>query len=139
MKVMAEPGRPSFHESWEEMLAKHRERISAPQEKEQAREVLKEVVREHIEETRAVPQVPPQVPPKPPSLPSPKAEQVRSMSEERQVQYLAELALTEGLAPAVSLAEELGSPYVTDAFHDLLVDRLWEDFIERWHINPREA
>lgn len=58
------------------------------------------------------------------------------MSEDRQVNYLVDMALEEGLEPAIKLAENIGSPFVLDEFHDILIDRLWEILIEKWNLNP---
>lgn len=110
-----------LHESWERVLAEHAQQ-TRPEE-------LRETVRERIEQARRKPPAPvtPQEPPpvapsaRPPQV---KAADLRDLEESRQLSFLAHMALEQGVEPAVELAKRIGSPFVIDALHDFIIDRL---------------
>ncbi|MEK7453241.1 MAG: hypothetical protein AAB614_03330 [Patescibacteria group bacterium] len=47
------------------------------------------------------------------------------------LQGLVNIAFNDGLAIAISNAQKMNDPYVLDAFHDLLIDKLYEELIKR--------
>jgi len=52
----------------------------------------------------------------------------------RQQKYLQELvniAFESGIAEAVEHAKKMNDPYILDAFHDLLVDKLYKELVQR--------
>lgn len=131
--------KPRVHESWEALLQRHEaEVLQKGQEEEAGREALHAAVRERIakaRETGAPPAVKPPVP-VPQETHHPREQELKVLEAPRQVAFLAQLALDEGVEPAVRLAERIGSPYVMDALHDLLVDRLLNILAERKSAPP---
>lgn len=120
---MAEQRR--LHESWEPIVRGHQP--EAPET--ERREALRQAVRERIAEVRQQPtgQAPAAVAPQAAPLHiHPKEGELRGLEESRQLSFLAHVALEEGAEPAVRLAERVGSPYVLDALHDFIVDRLMD-------------
>jgi hypothetical protein len=96
--------------------------------------VLHEVVGEKIQEmspqglpaassTTAQPATPPPPPSDPPLYLS---EQLKN-----QVQALVDLAFTKSLADALKEVAKLENPALIDAFHDVLVDQLYDVLVER--------
>lgn len=119
---MADP-RGHLHESWEPIVREHRQ--EAPEG--ERREALRAAVRERIAEVRQQPTGQPPAATFPQGAPQhihPQERELRDLEESRQLSFLAHLALEEGIEPAVRLAERVGSPYVLDALHDFIVDRL---------------
>lgn len=117
------PERPEkIHKSWEPIIEQHREQAGQPEH----REAVRESVAEHVSEVKQ----------QHAAAPSAVADQggsddvavhakkLGAMQEPDQVAYLGKIALEDGAAKAVSIAEKSGSPYVIDALHDLLVDEL---------------
>ena len=126
-----------LHESWEPVVREH---VEIPAEQERS-EALREAVRERIAEARQAPRkggvspAPTLAAPSPNAASKqdihPKEQELRALNEKGQIAFLAHLALEQGVEPAVELAERIGSEYVIDAFHDLLVDRLLDIIARR--------
>lgn len=115
---------PRIHESWEYIL--HSQEPLKPEHEQ--RETLRHTVRQEVERFRVKPLAPP-----PSAAPKggpasthehPRENELRGLEESRQLNFLAHLALEEGIEPAVRLAERLGTPYIIDALHDFIADRL---------------
>jgi len=47
------------------------------------------------------------------------------------IQELVNLAFEDGLNAAIEKAKKMKDPYLLDAFHDLLADRLYEELVKR--------
>ena len=121
--------REALHPVWEKALEEHREVTGHPERLGEAKESLRERVRQEV---RRVPpaRAPAQKPPQ--QLPAhPNVRDIAVMPEARQVIALAQIALSEGIEPAVQLARDIGSAYVLDALHDVLVDKLFEELVKR--------
>ncbi|MBI5147638.1 MAG: hypothetical protein HZA37_00580 [Parcubacteria group bacterium] len=87
------------------------------------KEILRETVREKIfpaPSARMTPAAPP----------AGTAASSVSSDDRNKVGQLVNKALSDGLAAAIKEARE-GSPYVLDAFHDALVDKLHEELVKR--------
>ncbi|OGD31902.1 hypothetical protein A3C91_00535 [Candidatus Azambacteria bacterium RIFCSPHIGHO2_02_FULL_52_12] len=50
---------------------------------------------------------------------------------ESKLQHLVDLAFQEGLLAAIEAARKQNDPYLLDALHDMLVDRLYDELITR--------
>ncbi len=50
---------------------------------------------------------------------------------EDKLQQLVDLAFEKGLLAAIEKAREANDPYLLDALHDVLIDRLYEELITR--------
>lgn len=50
---------------------------------------------------------------------------------EDKLQHLVDLAFQKGLLVAIETARETNDPYLLDALHDMLVDRLYDELITR--------
>lgn len=112
------------------LLAKEQKFL--PQEKKEI--VTKEVIREHLEKTPIIPissrkkiSITPQI------LPSGKIslKDLKKFPKEKQLEILISLALFHSLSQAVSLAKQLADPFLLDEFHDLLVDRFYQELVKR--------
>lgn len=47
------------------------------------------------------------------------------------LQHLVDIAFAKGLLEAITTARKADDPYLLDAFHDVLVDRLYNELIAR--------
>lgn len=120
--------KPRIHESWEPLIETH---VRETQEVA-AREPLREAVQSHIERAgQASANAPPPSQSVSHPVPHPKEGQLKAMEESQQLSALAHIALEEGIEPAIALAKRLGSPYVIDALHDFITDRLLHVVQER--------
>src|SRR3989344_1293360 len=105
----------------------------------QERSILHEVVKEKAQ--KFVPSYQPSAPiaVQPPtdntaSLPAPVVSEPPSyLSDElkSKVQELVDLAFSKGLAEAVKEVSKINNPALLDAFHDVLVDQLYDALVER--------
>lgn len=50
---------------------------------------------------------------------------------QEKLQRLVDLAFEHGILAAVTEARKLNDPYVMDAFHDALVDKLYDELVRR--------
>lgn len=57
--------------------------------------------------------------------------QIKKLPQERQIQALVDLALHKGLRHSIDTARALGNPYILDQFHDMLVDHLYKELVEK--------
>lgn len=71
------------------------------------------------------------VTPVPPALPSAHAPSYLSSDLKDAVQQLVNIAFTDGLTSAIKAVHKLNNPALLDAFHDVLVDQLYDTLIER--------
>lgn len=60
-----------------------------------------------------------------------KISDLEKMSKESQIKTLCDIALEEGINPAIDMAKKLNNPYVLDELHDVLVDKLYKELIEK--------
>lgn len=51
--------------------------------------------------------------------------------QQETLQHLVNAAFEHGLVKAINEARMIKDPYILDAFHDLLVDRLYKELINR--------
>ena len=68
-----------------------------------------------------------------PATPPPTANVPAYLSDElkNKVQELVNIAFTQSIADAVKAATKLNNPALIDAFHDILVDQLYNTLVER--------
>jgi len=92
------------------------------------KEILREAIRERIQTAPA-----PAGPIPQPSPPSPTAETPSYLSEELRpkVQELVNLAFEKSLDEAIKTAKATGNEALIDAFHDALVDEMYNHLVER--------
>ena len=67
--------------------------------------------------------------PSPP--PAPVSEDIKDMSEDRQLKILVDLAFEKGINKAIETANATQNPYLIDKFHDTLTDELRDQLIEK--------
>lgn len=54
-----------------------------------------------------------------------------SARQQESLQHLVNVAFEHGLVKAINEARIMKEPYILDAFHDLLVDKLYQELINR--------
>lgn len=105
---------------------------------EKKRELEKTVETEKPAEGPLKAAPPPAVPLPPPIVQKPpsKAAVETKLTEEtkKAIDELIVVAFTKGLDKAVHQAQKLNSPYLLDAFHDTLVDRLYNELLAKRQI-----
>lgn len=92
-------------------------------EKEQE---IKEQIKQYVQQTQTVGDAT--------SLPLSQRDEVkeiRQFPEKQQVNALVSLVFEKGLKQAVSIARSLNNPAVLDEFHDVLVDRYFDELVKR--------
>lgn len=114
------PEKRELHPSWEPILEKHQEQVPLHEH----RAAVRESVAAHIEQAQAGRSVQAVDDSQQADTSSNGTASLRALKEPQQVAYLGKVALEEGIVKAVRLAEKVGSAYVMDALHDLLVDEL---------------
>jgi len=60
-----------------------------------------------------------------------KASEEEIEQQKELLQELVDSAFTSGLAVAIEKARKINNPYVLDAFHDILTDRLYKELVQR--------
>lgn len=102
------------------------------------KEILREVVKEKIEQHAVQQQAAPAAPTVPAPAPAPTASAPAYMSPELQsrVQDLVNVAFTQNISDAIRQAVSSKNPALIDAFHDVLVDELYGQLLERKKIEP---
>lgn len=127
---MAEPKEGDYRreiEILEERLAKLKKALGtaegreAPPEKELLREAIGERIRE------ALPP-PPFVPPSPPAVGAPTGASAHDEVEE--VEPFVTIALSADIPRAVKAVLKSGNAHLIDAFHDVLVDRFYDELVK---------
>ncbi len=74
---------------------------------------------------------PPAAAPMPPPVAAPKKDDLKNLTEDRQMKILIDLAFEQGIDKAISAAKATGDAYLIDKFHDTLVDELRQQLIEK--------
>lgn len=121
----------------ERRLAEKKTALRASHEGQEApsdKEILHSIVKEKIQEASPAGQPPPASPP--PAISSPPGSSSTPPSYlsdafRDQVQALVNLAFTKNLSLAVQEVLKMNNPALLDAFHDVLVDQLYNDLVER--------
>lgn len=93
-----------------------------PEEKEKR---IKQEIKTHIREVQLTPSFAPSV------ATRDEAEEIAKFEPSQQVGALLSLVFAKGLPKAISVAKAINSPAVLDEFHDTLVDRYYQELIER--------
>ena len=110
--------------------------IEMPHEKE----TLREVVREHVGEPTATPAVPPtQTPSQPTSTPTDDVPSYQTPALQPQVQKFVTEAFNSSIEEATKNIRATNNPALIDAFHDAIVDHLYDDFVKRGKIEPLKS
>jgi len=53
------------------------------------------------------------------------------LEKNQQLKNLVDLAFQKGISYATDVARDIDNPYLMDAFHDTLVDKLHKELVER--------
>jgi hypothetical protein len=96
-----------------------------PHEKEILRDVVGEKIQEHAPSYQPAPQKP--------------QEEQSSYNDPQmvnQVQDLINMAFSKGIDDAIRSVVQSGNPALIDAFHDVLVDQLYDTLLERKKLEP---
>ena len=124
----------------EERLREIRTKIeSAGEPVPQDKELLRTVVRERMEEAgKPAPSPIPPVPPPPPVTPalptqhSSHTHQVGSPHDKAgEVKEFVDIAFEKDIPTAVHVVRKTGNAHVLDEFHDVLVDKFYEELVKR--------
>lgn len=113
----------------EEEIAEIKEKIeSSPVnlEKEKTPEAVKEQIKQYVQQAQPSDDSA--------NLPLSKrdeAKEIKKFPEKQQVNALISLVFEKGLKKAVSIARSIDNPAVLDEFHDVLVDRYYDELIKR--------
>ena len=51
--------------------------------------------------------------------------------QQQDLQELVNIAFSDGIGSAIGKAKKMNNPYLLDSFHDLLVDRLYDELLKR--------
>jgi hypothetical protein len=128
---MPEPKEGNYREIeiLEERLAKLKEALGATggQEAPSGKELLREAVRERIREALPLPPAP--IPHAPPAPIAPSAAKTPH-DELVEVKAFVDLAFSRDIPSAVKAVYKSGNAHLIDAFHDVLVDRLFDELVK---------
>ena len=61
----------------------------------------------------------------------PETQSLKGLEKNEQLKNLVDLAFQKGISSATDVARDLDNPYLMDAFHDTLVDKLHKELVER--------
>lgn len=95
------------------------------------KEVLREVVREKIQQHTPLQQVQGVAPAPVPAPPSATSPAYLAPELQSKVQELVNVAFTKNISDAIQQAVKSNNPALIDAFHDVLVDELYGQLLER--------
>jgi hypothetical protein len=114
----------------EERLAKLKEALQAGQgpESPPVKELLREAVRERIREAMPLPPSP--IPAVPPLPVTPSAIPKTMHDEYKEVEQYVEIAFSKGIPQAIKAVLKTGNAHLIDAFHEVLVDRFYEELVK---------
>ena len=104
----------------EKQIAEKRAGVEAPHEKEVLRQIVGEKIQQHAPSYQPAP--------------TKKQDDQFSYNDPQladKVQELVNLAFTKGVDDAVRSVAQSGNPALIDAFHDVLVDQLYDTLVER--------
>ncbi len=62
--------------------------------------------------------------------------EIQALPEDQRLHALVDMVFTKGIYKAVHLTQRMNDPYLTDAFHDALVDALYEELVRRGVMKP---
>lgn len=113
----------------ERRLAERRQALSEQHEAPHEKEVIRQYVGEKMVEAAPPPAPAPQTTPAP-SAATPTEE------ETTKVQELVDIAFLKGLPQAIAAVKATHNARLVDAFHDALVDHLYQDLVERGKLEP---
>ena len=91
----------------------------------ESEKIVKKEIKDYIEETQNVPSF------SAPVSTRDEAGEIAKFQPGQQVGALVSLVFEKGLSEAVKVAKNLENPAVLDEFHDVLVDRYYEEMIKR--------
>lgn len=128
-------------EALETILREKKRELEARGERRDEKELLKEAVQEHVERTREsapaeLPQSAAPSPLAPIDAPGtsmaqpPQDDPLAGLDHREQIEELAAIAFSKGIAEAVTVARRANNPHLLDEFHDALVDRLYEYLVQ---------
>ncbi len=61
----------------------------------------------------------------------PKLSEDTQKTVQEKLQHLVDIAFERGLVEAIAAARKMHDPYILDAFHDALVDKLYNELVRR--------
>lgn len=98
-----------------------------PQEKEK---MVKGEIKAYLREMQRIP------PTAAPLATRDEADEIKRFPPSQQVGALISLVFEKGLPEAISVARNLNNPAILDEFHDTLVDRYYQELVEKKFIQP---
>ena len=117
-----------------EELRKKIEKLEVRLEKEWAPEKKEEAVRQEIKGyLREMQQTSPSAVP---LAARDEADEIKEFPPSQQVGVLVSLVFDKGLSEAISVAKKLNNPAILDEFHDILVDRYYQELVDKKIVKP---
>ena len=113
-------------EQLEAQLSKEQPSISPEKEEK----VIKQEIKDYLSELQQTPAT------AAPLATRDEADEIKKFPPSQQVGALVSLVFEKGLEQAVSVARELNNPAILDEFHDILVDRYYEELVEKKILKP---
>ena len=110
-----------------ERLETHLEKEKMPEEREK---LVKKEIKSYLQELQETPSGAPPV-----NLRD-EADEIKKFPSSQQVGALISLVFDKGLKKAIAVARELDNPAILDEFHDVLVDRYYQELIKRKILKP---
>lgn len=109
----------------QERIERLKEVLEQEESPETKKEIIKREIKAYLEEIQKIPSFAP---------PLESRDEVREISQfppSQQVGALISLVFEKGLKKAISIARQLNNPAILDEFHDILVDRYYEQLLKK--------
>ena len=104
-----------------------KEKIPVPEEKER---MVKQEIKNYLQEMQETPSF------AAPPATRDETEEIEKFPPSQQVGALVSLVFEKGLKEAISVAKALENPALMDEFHDTLVDRYYQELVEKGVLEP---
>lgn len=110
----------------EEEIAEIKEKIESRPETEKSPEKVKEQIKQYVKTAQPIDDTSQM-----PLSQRDEAREIKKFPEKQQINALISLVFEKGLKQAVSVARSIDNPAILDEFHDVLVDRYFDELIKR--------
>ncbi len=97
---------------------------------ERREETIKEEIKEYLEKIQSMPET------AAPLETRDEAKEISKFPASQQIGALVSLALEKGMKTAISAAQDIDNPAILDEFHDILIDRYYDELVKKGIIKP---